>query len=80
MDKLTSFEAVKKALRSAEIEFSEETINYETNLIDDGILDSLDAMSFLFELETIIGKRIKEIDDEFTDFKINSFLEILKNY
>ena len=55
-------------------------IKLDTNLIDEGILDSLDAMSFLFELETIIDKKITEIDEEFEDFNVRKFVEILRNY
>ena len=72
--------AIKKALNSTQAEYSDESIKLDTNLIEDGILDSLDAMSFLFELETIIDKKITEIDEEFEDFTIARFVEILQNY
>ncbi len=72
--------AIKKALNSTQAEYSDESIKLGTNLIEDGILDSLDAMSFLFELETIIDKKITEIDEEFEDFTIVRFVEILQNY
>ena len=72
--------AIKKALNSTQAEYSDESIKLGTNLIEDGILDSLDAMSFLFELETIIDKKITEIDEEFEDFTIAKFVEILQNY
>lgn len=72
--------AIKKALNSTQAEYSDESIKLDTNLIEDGILDSLDAMSFLFELETIIDKKITEIDEEFEDFSIVRFVEILQNY
>tara|TARA_A100001388_G_C28488117_1_gene365635 strand:+ start:119 stop:361 length:243 start_codon:yes stop_codon:yes gene_type:complete len=72
--------AIKKALNSTQAEYSDESIKLDTNLIEDGILDSLDAMSFLFELETIIDKKITEIDEEFEDFTIVRFVEILQNY
>lgn len=72
--------AIKNALNSTQAEYSDESIKLDTNLIEDGILDSLDAMSFLFELETIIDKKITEIDEEFEDFTIARFVEILQNY
>ena len=72
--------AIKNALNSTQAEYSDESIKLDTNLIEDGILDSLDAMSFLFELETIIDKKITEIDEEFEDFTIVRFVEILQNY
>ena len=64
--------AIKNALNSTQAEYSDESIKLDTNLIEDGILDSLDAMSFLFELERIIDKKITEIDEEFEDFTIDS--------
>ena len=72
--------AIKKALNSTQAEYTDESIKLDTNLIEDGILDSLDAMSFLFELETIIDRKITEIDEEFEDFTIVRFVEILQNY
>ena len=72
--------AIKNALNSTQAEYSDESIKLDTNLIEDGILDSLDAMSFLFELERIIDKKITEIDEEFEDFTIAKFVEILQNY
>ena len=71
---------IKKALNSTQAEYSENELNLDTNLIDEGILDSLDAMSFLFELESVIDKKITEIDEEFDDFTISKFVEILENY
>ena len=72
--------AIKKALNSTQAEYSDESITLDTNLIEEGILDSLDAMSFLFELENIIDKKITEIDEEFEDFRVSKFVEILSNY
>ena len=42
--------SIKKALNSTEAEYDEDELDLNTNLIEEGILDSLDAMSFLFEL------------------------------
>ena len=72
--------SIKKALNSTEAEYDEDELDLNTNLIEEGILDSLDAMSFLFELEAVIDKKINEIDEEFEDFTISKFVEILENY
>ena len=72
--------SIKKALNSTEAEYDEDDLDLNTNLIEEGILDSLDAMSFLFELEAVIDKKINEIDEEFEDFTISKFVEILENY
>tara|TARA_Y200000002_G_C22086488_1_gene416746 strand:- start:192 stop:434 length:243 start_codon:yes stop_codon:yes gene_type:complete len=80
MNQEDALNTIKKALNSTQAEYSDESIKLDTNLIDEGILDSLDAMSFLFELETIIDKKITEIDEEFEDFNVRKFVEILRNY
>tara|TARA_B100001093_G_scaffold499720_1_gene549280 strand:+ start:3179 stop:3421 length:243 start_codon:yes stop_codon:yes gene_type:complete len=80
MNQEDALNTIKKALNSTQAEYSDESIKLDTNLIDEGILDSLDAMSFLFELETIIDKKITEIDEEFEDFNVGKFVEILRNY
>ncbi|MGK5091238.1 hypothetical protein WDW89_04375 [Deltaproteobacteria bacterium TL4] len=51
-------EALKKALNKDQIHFS-----METDLQNEQILDSLDAMAFLFELNELTGKNIPEDQD-----------------
>lgn len=80
MDSNEALNLIKKALNATNADFSEESINLDTDLILEGILDSLDAMSFLFELEGIIDKKIVEIDEDFDDFKVKNFINILENY
>ena len=80
MDSNEALNLIKKALNATNADFSEESINLDTDLIFEGILDSLDAMSFLFELEEIIDKKIVEIDEDFDDFKVKNFINILENY
>jgi len=50
----------------------------ETNLLGDGVLDSLDVMSFLFEIEQRLGKKLTAIDEGFNDFRVVRLIEILK--
>lgn len=42
-------------------------ITIETHLSEEDILDSLDLMTFLFELEGLYGKSIPGIDERFED-------------
>jgi acyl carrier protein len=49
----------------------------ESHLIDDGFVDSLDSMNFLFELENLHGDRLAAIDDTFNDFRVTRLVEIL---
>jgi acyl carrier protein len=49
----------------------------EAHLVDDGFVDSLDSMNFLFELENAHGGRLEQIDDTFSDFRVVRLIEIL---
>ncbi|MEQ1714393.1 MAG: hypothetical protein ABL907_00175 [Hyphomicrobium sp.] len=53
-------------------------VNSDTNLISDGILDSLDVMSFLFEVEQRLGHKMTAIDETFSDFRVSRLIEIIK--
>ena len=80
MEKNKAIEYIKKTLELSEIELDDISITMETDLLEDGILDSLDAMTFLFNLEKNVNTIIVEIDDDFNDFKISSLVSILLNY
>lgn len=54
-------------------------VSMDTHLVNDGIVDSLDSMSFLFELEQILGKKLDEIDETFDDFRVSRLVEIINN-
>ena len=53
------------------------TISEDTNLVDDGMLDSLDSMTFLFELETDLGMKLAAIDETYDDFRVGSIVDIV---
>jgi len=53
-------------------------LHIDTQLIDDGILDSLDAMAFLFEFETRLGSKLDAIDEDFDDFRVGRLVEIAR--
>ena len=80
MNATESVSLIKKALISAEVDIKDYSLNEDTDLIEEGILDSLDAMTFLFHLEKEVNEKISEIDDEFDDFTIATLIQILSNY
>tara|TARA_A100001388_G_scaffold220706_1_gene171403 strand:+ start:762 stop:1004 length:243 start_codon:yes stop_codon:yes gene_type:complete len=80
MNATESVSLIKKALISAEVDIEDYSLNEDTDLIEEGILDSLDAMTFLFHLEKEVNEKISEIDDEFDDFRIATLIQILSNY
>ena len=80
MNSTEAFDLIKKSLIAAEVDISNLSLDEDTDLIKEGILDSLDAMTFLFHLEKEVNQKIKEIDDEFDNFQISNFVKILSNY
>ena len=73
-------ELIKDCLKKTEVNLDGILLDNNTDLLAEGILDSLDAMTFLFHIEKKVGKKITEIDDEFEDFRISSLLSILSKY
>lgn len=53
-------------------------VTVDSHLINDEIIDSLDSMSFLFELEELLGKKLDEIDESFSDFRVRRLIEIVE--
>jgi len=51
-----------------------ELVNEKSNLIGDGILDSLDAMTFVFNIEKKLGKKLKSISSEGSAFSVTDIL------
>ena len=49
----------------------------DTNLVDDGLLDSLDSMTFLFELENDLGSKLEAIDETYDDFRVGALVDIV---
>ena len=49
----------------------------DTNLVDDGLLDSLDSMTFLFELENDLGSKLEAIDETYDDFRVGALIDIV---
>jgi acyl carrier protein len=53
------------------------TIGEDTNLVDEGMVDSLDSMTFLFELENDLGLKLEAIDETYEDFRVGSIVDIV---
>ena len=49
----------------------------DPNLVDDGLLDSLDSMTFLFELENDLGSKLEAIDETYDDFRVGALVVIV---
>lgn len=52
-------------------------LSEDTNLVDDGLLDSLDSMTFLFELENDLGSKLEAIDETYDDFRVGALVDIV---
>lgn len=52
-------------------------LTLESDLVEDGVLDSLDVMAFLFELETKRGAKLVQIDETYTDFRASTLVRML---
>ena len=74
-----ALELIKITLEEVEQGLSEK-VTLTADLVADEILDSLDAMNFLFELENKVGKKMVEFGDDFSDYRVNTLIGIIKNY
>jgi acyl carrier protein len=68
--------AITKAL-TATVGSVDVDVTEETNLVDDGLLDSLDSMTFLFELENDLNTKLDAIDETYEDFRVGSIVDIV---
>ena len=64
------FAKIKEALEMTKPGISDK-VTMETHLIEDDVLDSLDLMNFMYELETLHGQKIEQIDESFDDYRVN---------
>jgi acyl carrier protein len=53
-------------------------VTLDTDLVADGLLDSLDVMSFLFELEQALGRKLEAITEEYQDFRVSALVRLLQ--
>ena len=68
--------AITKAL-TATVGSVDADVTEDTNLVEDGLLDSLDSMTFLFELENDLGTKLEAIDETYEDFRVGSIVDIV---
>ena len=52
----------------------------ETDLIEEGVIDSLDSMSLLFEIEKTIGTKMPEIAGDYEDFRVKELVAIISKH
>lgn len=52
------------------------SINEDTNLFGDGILDSLDGMSLIFEIEKDLGYKL-DLDEEMDDINVSVLTQLI---
>lgn len=53
------------------------SVTEDTDLLTDGVLDSLDVMNFLFEIEQRLGRKLTAIDETYNDFRVRSLTKII---
>jgi len=74
-----AFEILKDCLAKV-VNSDISAIGPDTDLIEDGIIDSLDSMSLLFEIEQKIGEKLPEITDDYEDFRVGSLVDIVAKH
>jgi acyl carrier protein len=79
MTKEEALQRINEALEAADSGLSAK-IDFNSDLADDGNLDSLQLMNFLFELEEALGVKIEEIYEEYEDYRVSSLVNILMRY
>ncbi len=68
--------AITKAL-TATVGDVDGDVTESTDLVEDGMLDSLDSMTFLFELENDLGRKLAAIDETYDDFRVGALVDIV---
>lgn len=76
---MTETEALKKIREAIAMVSpgSEENVTMESDLQKDDILDSLDLMNFLFELETLNGSKLTQINETFDDYRVSTLVSFM---
>jgi len=71
-----ALEVITKALKAVVPDLDQE-ITFETDLVGEDIIDSLDSMNLLFELEEGLGKKLTEIDEDYNDYKVGTLVDVI---
>lgn len=74
MDRSGALDLIRRAL-DASGAATDGSITEDTDLIGEGIVDSLDAMVFLFELEKSAGSKLTAIDEDYEDFRVGALID-----
>lgn len=53
-----------------------EGISEQTDLIEEGLIDSLDSMTVLFEIEDALGAKLS-VDEDYDDYKVSSLVDLV---
>ncbi|MBM7069031.1 hypothetical protein [Actibacterium sp. 188UL27-1] len=69
----TAFKNVKTALDIASPGASDK-VTMDSHLVDDGVLDSLDLMTFMFELEDVHGSKLEQVTETFDDYRVKTIV------
>lgn len=80
MNKEEIFKAIIEALSKAITNFDKSSVDENTDLIEEGVLDSLDSMVFLMELSELT--QVDFPDDDLVDqglFKIGKLITFIQN-
>lgn len=75
-----ALELIKQALLKAVPKAPVQALQPHTHLIKEGVIDSLDSMAFLYELEALCGGSLPEITEEFSDFRVQTLVEIVQKH
>jgi len=71
-----SLEHVRGAIQETVTDLPKE-ITESTDLVGEGILDSLDQMNFLFQLEKRLDTKLASIDEDYEDFRVSALMDIV---
>ena len=77
MERSEAISTIGAALVSSGAIDDADTLQEGVDLIGDGLIDSLDAMMFLFELEKGLGHKIATIDESYQDFTVRGLADAI---
>jgi acyl carrier protein len=77
MERSEAISTIGAALISSGAIDDANTLTEDDDLIGDGLIDSLDAMMFLFELEKALGRKITTIDESYEDFTVRGLADAI---
>lgn len=73
MTQENAFDLIRKAANEV-ADGAGDRLTMESHLLEDDVFDSLDLMNFMFELEELLGRKIEEVTEDFTDFRVKALI------